>query len=76
MQARDLIVQADKIATDQGLTQAEWCRRAGFDEFGKLISRTYSKGNCKLNVLVQLLQPLGYELRIERKEEPDEEQSV
>lgn len=76
MDARSLIMQADEIARGQGMSQAEWCRRAGFDEFGKLISRTYNRGNCKLNVLVQLLQPLGYELRIERKEEPDEEQSV
>ena len=76
MDARSLIMQADEIARGQGMSQAEWGRRAGFDEFGKLISRTYNRGNCKLNVLVQLLQPLGYELRIERKEEPDEEQSV
>ena len=73
MQARDLIVQADRIATDQGLTQAEWCRRAGFDEFGKLISRTYNRGNCKLNVLVQLLKPLGYELQIVETEESKDE---
>ena len=69
MDARGLITAADKIARDQGLTQAEWCRRAGFDEFGKLISNTYRRGNCKVSVLAQLLKPLGYELKIVKREE-------
>ena len=69
MDARQLISQADTIARDQGMTQAEWSRRAGFDQFGKLISNTFKRGNCKLSVLAQLLKPLGYELRIVKKEE-------
>lgn len=73
MDARSLIMQADEIARGKGMSQAEWCRRAGFDEFGKLISRTYNRGNCKLNVLVQLLKPLGYELRIVEMEESTDE---
>ena len=73
MDARSLIMQADEIARGQGMSQAEWCRRAGFDEFGKLISRTYNRGNCKLNVLVQLLKPLGYELQIVETEESKDE---
>ena len=68
MDARQLIGQADQIARDQGLTQAEWCRRAGFDEFGKLVSNTHRRGNCKLSVFSQLLRPLRYELRIVKKE--------
>ena len=68
MDARGLITEADRIARDQGLTQAEWCRRAGFDEFGKLISNTYRRGNCKVSVLAQLLKPLGYELKIVKQE--------
>lgn len=68
MDARGLISQADQIARGQGLTQAEWCRRAGFDEFGKLISNTYRRGNCKVSVLAQLLKPLGYELKIVKQE--------
>ncbi len=71
MDARELISLADQIAREKGLTQAEWCRRAGFDEFGKLISNTYRRGNCKLSVLTQLLKPLGYELRITRTEDTD-----
>lgn len=69
MDARGLIAEADQIARGQGLTQAEWCRRAGFDEFGKLISNTYKRGNCKVSVLAQLLKPLGYELKIVKREE-------
>lgn len=71
MSARELITKADEIARGQGMSQAEWCRRAGFDEFGKLVSRTYSRGNCKLNVLIELLKPLGYELTITKKGGPD-----
>lgn len=67
--ARALIVQADQIRQDQDITQAEWCRRAGFDEFGKLVSNTYRRGNCKVSVLAQLLKPLGYELKIVKQEE-------
>ena len=72
MDARQLIVQADEIRRDEGMTQAEWCRRAGFDEFGKLVSNTFRRGNCKLSVFAQLLKPLGYEIRIVRQEEKHE----
>lgn len=68
MDARELISYADQLARQEGLTQAEWCRRAGFDEFGKLVSNTHRRGNCKLTVLAQLLKPLGYELRIVKQE--------
>ena len=68
MDTRELIVQADRIRQEQRMTQAEWCRRAGFDEFGKLVSNTFRRGNCKVSVLAQLLKPLGYELVIVKKE--------
>ena len=73
MDARQLISLADQIARDQGMTQAEWCRRSGFDEFGKLISNTHRRGNCKLSVFAQLLKPLGYEIRIVKTEEETDE---
>lgn len=68
MTARDLIIQADQIRRDEfkGMSQAEWGRQAGFDDFGKAVSRTYFRGNCKLSTLVMLLRPLGYELKIEK----------
>ena len=69
MDARQLIVKADQIRQEEGITQAEWCRRAGFDEFGKLVSNTFRRGNCKLSVFTQLLKPLGYEIRIVKQEE-------
>ena len=68
MDARQLITQADKIRQEEGMTQAEWCRRAGFDEFGKLVSNTFRRGNCKLSVFAQLLKPLGYEIAIVKAE--------
>lgn len=69
MDARQLIFRADEIRREQDMTQAEWCRRAGFDEFGKLVSNTFHRGNCKLSVFAQLLRALGYELIIVKKEE-------
>lgn len=72
MNARELISYADQLAREEGLTQAEWCRRAGFDEFGKLVSNTHRRGNCKLTVLAQLLKPLGYELKIVKLEDTNE----
>jgi hypothetical protein len=68
MDARQLITRADEIRRDQEMTQAEWCRRAGFDEFGKLVSNTFRRGNCKLSVFAQLLKPLGYEIQIVKQE--------
>ena len=67
-----MIVQADEIRRDEGMSQAEWCRRAGFDEFGKLVSNTFRRGNCKLSVFAQLLKPLGYEIAIVKTEGKDE----
>lgn len=69
MNARDLILEADRIRNDQGLTQAEWSRLSGLDDAGMAVSRTYNRGNCKLSVMVQLLAPLGYELRLVKREE-------
>ena len=69
MNARDLIVRADQIRQEKGLSQAEWSRQAGLDEVGMAISRTYSKGNCKLTTMVRLLRPLGYELQIRKMED-------
>ena len=69
MDARQLITQADRLRQNEGITQAEWCRRAGFDEFGKLVSNTFRRGNCKLSVFSQLLRALGYEIRIVKQED-------
>ena len=69
MNARDLIVQADKLRNEQNLSQAEWSRAAGLDDAGVAVCRTFNKGNCKLSTLVRLLKPLGYELKIMKVED-------
>ena len=69
MNARELIVAVDEIRQGMNLSQAEWSRMAGLDEGGMAVSRTYNKGNCKLSVMVQLLAPLGYELRLVKRED-------
>ena len=69
MTARDLIVEADKIRQEKGMSQAEWGRQAGLDEFGKAVGRTYYRGNCKLSTMVMLLRPLGYEIKIMKVED-------
>lgn len=69
MNARDLILQADEIRKDTNMSQAEWSRAAGLDPAGTAICRTYNRGNCKLSTMVMLLAPLGYELRIVKRED-------
>lgn len=68
MEVRQLIVQADRIAREQGLTQARWSREAGLDSFGKRISNAYRRGNCDLDTFSRLLAPLGYEAVIVKSE--------
>lgn len=72
MDARQLITQADEIRRNEGITQAEWCRRAGFDEYGKLVSNSFRRGNCKLSVFLQLLKSLGYGIAIVKQEEKND----
>lgn len=65
MTARDLILEADTIARGQGLTQAAWSRAAGRAQSGQTVSRILARGECKISTLLQLLEPLGYELVIQ-----------
>ena len=69
MDARGLIILADRIRNDQNMSQAEWSRAAGMDASGSKICRAYKKGDCKLSSMVELLRPLGYELTITRLED-------
>lgn len=62
MDAREFIVELDGIRVKRGMTQAEWSRQAGYDEFGKLVSRAFNRGNCKLSTAMRLARPLGYEV--------------
>ena len=65
---RDLILEADRIAREQGFTQAGWSKAAGRAESGQTVSRILAKGECKVGTLVDLLEPLGYRLTITKGE--------
>lgn len=64
---RDLILEADRIAREQGFTQAGWSKAAGRAESGQTVSRILAKGECKVGTLVDLLEPLGYRLTITKE---------
>lgn len=69
MDGKQLILQAVQIAREKGLSQAEWSRMSGYDEFGKIVSNTLKRGDCKLKVMTQLLKPLGCRLVIVSNED-------
>ena len=71
MDARALIVVADRIAREQGMTQARWSRRAGFAFNGQTVSRILSKGDCRVSTFISLLEPLGYKLALVKEELDD-----
>lgn len=64
MDARSLILLADRIAREKGLTQSEWSSRAGFAKNGQTVSRIISKGNCRLSTFLRLLNVIDCELAI------------
>lgn len=68
MNERELISKIDGIRMEQNMTQAEWCRRAGFDELGVAVSRTFNRGNCKLSVFVRLAKALGYRVELSKED--------
>lgn len=72
-EARNLVCEADKISKEQGLTQAEWCRRAGLDTVGVAVSRTFKRGDCKVSTMIRLLEPLGCRLVIVKGGEQGEQ---
>lgn len=65
--AREIIWKADEIARSQGFNQSSWSKAAGRADSGQTVSRILSKGECKLSTLVELLEPLGYEVALRRK---------
>lgn len=76
MEARDYLVRLDNAARDMGMTQAEYCRRAGLDEFGKGLSRAYFRGDCKLSMFLLLARAAGYEVALVKKEGAHEKQGI
>ena len=73
MSSRALILQADRIAREQGLNQKEWSIRAGHAKNGQTVSRIISKGDCRVSTLLALLEPLDMELIIVKKTNEGEE---
>ena len=69
MDSREIITRADEIRKEQGLSQAEWTRRAGMDNGGVAVCRIYNRGDCKLKTMNKLLRPLGYALTITKLED-------
>lgn len=67
MSSRALILQADRLAREQGLNQKEWSIRAGHAKNGQTVSRIISKGDCRVSTFLALLEPLGMELAIIKK---------
>lgn len=68
MDARTLIMEADRIAREQGLNQKQWSTQAGHAESGQTVSRIISKGDCRLSTLLALLEPIGLELQLVESE--------
>lgn len=68
MEARDLILQADAIAQNRGLNQSQWSSLAGYASNGQTVSRIVNRGNCRLSTLVALLDTVGCELKIVKKD--------
>ena len=66
MGTRELIMQADSIAREQGFNQSTWSTAAGRAGNGQTVSRILSHGDCRLSTLMELLRPLGYEMRLVR----------
>ena len=72
MNARTLILQADEIAREKGLNQAQWSAAAGHAKNGQTVSRIISKGDCRISTFLRLLSVVGYRLEIvEDKNEVD-----
>lgn len=67
MKAQELILEADRIAREQGYTQAGWSRAAGKAGSGQTVSKILARGECKVGTLIDLLEPLGYEIGIKKK---------
>ena len=71
MEARAIILEADRIAEEKGLTQSQWSRNAGHANNGQTVSRMISKGDCRISTFLDLLEVLGCELEIKVKEKKE-----
>ena len=59
-----LILQADRIAREKGMTQKEWSAKAGHAKNGQTVSRIIRKGDCRVSTLLRLLNVIDCRLEI------------
>lgn len=64
MNARTLIIQADSLAREKGMTQKEWSTKAGHAKNGQTVSRIISKGDCRISTFLRLLEAIDCRLEI------------
>lgn len=74
MNARTLILQADSLAREKGMTQKEWSAKAGHAKNGQTVSRIISKGDCRISTFLRLLKVI--DCRLEIVEEVDGKRSA
>ena len=74
MDARALILLADRIARDQGHSQSSWSRRSGHAFNGQTISRIVSRGDCRISTFLDLIEPLGYKLALIKEDADGEDE--
>lgn len=68
MESRSLIMKADAIAREKGMSQSQWSRTAGHASNGQTVSRIISKGDCRLSTILALLKAVGCELVIKEQD--------
>ena len=73
MTSRDLILEADQNAREQGYNQTKWSTEAGYAKNGQTVSRIINKGDCRLSTFLALIKPLGMELTIKKITEEEAE---
>jgi hypothetical protein len=64
MDSRTLILNADRIAREHGMSQSQWSTVAGYAINGQTVSRIINNGDCRVSTFLNLLHAIGCELVI------------
>lgn len=65
MESRNLIEQAQRIATGKGFNQTRWSAESGHALNGQTVLRILQRGDCRVSTLISLLNVVGCKLVIE-----------
>ena len=65
MESRNLIEQAQRIATVKGLSQSRWSAESGHALNGQTVLRILQRGDCRVSTFISLLKVVGCKLVIE-----------